>query len=115
MVGSGAWANAPGVPWFAGNSAGKRSWARKGEFEGRVTRIDLEPPAERGYSATMDDTPRAMDAPEDWIDALDESMADIAAGRLVSGEIVRRELLESIARMEAKPPPARKRGAARRR
>jgi predicted transcriptional regulator len=61
----------------------------------------------------MDDTPRAMDAPQDWIDALDESMADIAAGRVVSGDVVRRELLESIARMEAKPASARKRGAAR--
>ncbi|MGD0431733.1 MAG: hypothetical protein ABSA58_11645 [Acetobacteraceae bacterium] len=61
----------------------------------------------------MDDTPRPLDAPQDWIDALDESVADIAAGRVVSGEKVRRELLESIARMEAKPAAARKRGAVR--
>jgi hypothetical protein len=78
-----------------------------------VTPIELELPAERGYSATMDDTPRAMDAPQDWIDALDESMADIAAGRVVSGDVVRRELIESIARIEAKPTSSRKRGPAR--
>jgi len=59
----------------------------------------------------MDDTSRPLDAPQDWIDALDESVADIAAGRVVSGERVRRELLESISRLEAKRAGPSKRGA----
>jgi len=52
-----------------------------------------------------------LDAPQDWIDALDESVADIAAGRVVSGDVVRRELLEGISRMEAKRAAAPRRGA----
>ncbi|MBW4090979.1 MAG: hypothetical protein HIU82_07715 [Proteobacteria bacterium] len=59
----------------------------------------------------MDDTPRNR-LPVDWNPptpseaelsaALAESEADLAAGRLVSGDDVLRELDESIARMEAK-------------
>jgi phage terminase Nu1 subunit (DNA packaging protein) len=40
--------------------------------------------------------------PQTWIDALAESEADLAAGRLVDGATVMRGLDESIARMQAK-------------
>jgi predicted transcriptional regulator len=41
-------------------------------------------------------------APADWLAALDESDADMAAGRIVSGESVMQELYASLARLEAK-------------
>jgi predicted transcriptional regulator len=70
----------------------------------------LEVRVASAYPSAMDDTPHHS-RPADWeppmpseaelIAALDESEADIAAGRVVSGEEVLRELRESIARMEA--------------
>jgi hypothetical protein len=39
--------------------------------------------------------------PAEWLEALEESDADIAAGRIVSGEAVIRELYASLARLEA--------------
>ncbi len=51
----------------------------------------------------MDDTPHPLNAPAGWAEALDESLAELAAGvPTVPGEVVRRDLLDSIARMEAK-------------
>ncbi len=51
----------------------------------------------------MDDTPHPLDAPPGWAEALDESLAELAAGvPTVPGEVVRRDLLDSIARMTAK-------------
>ena len=60
---------------------------------------------------TMDDTPR-RNLPADWdppmpseaelLASLARSEAQLAAGQIVSGEEVLRELDESIARMEAK-------------
>jgi hypothetical protein len=51
----------------------------------------------------MDDTSPPPDAPPGWAEALDESVAELAAGvPTVPGEEVMRELRESIARMEAK-------------
>lgn len=41
-------------------------------------------------------------APSGWLDALKRSEAQLAAGEIVSGEDVIRELHASIARMEAK-------------
>jgi hypothetical protein len=40
-------------------------------------------------------------APQEWIDALDRSDADIAAGRVVSGDGLMQRLRESIAEMKA--------------
>ena len=40
-------------------------------------------------------------APPDWLEALAESEADLAAGRIVSGELVLRELRDSLARLES--------------
>ena len=37
-----------------------------------------------------------------WLEALAESEADLAAGRVVPGELVMRELRDSLARLEAK-------------
>ncbi len=42
--------------------------------------------------------------PANWIEALAESDADIAAGRIVPGEVIMQELRESIARMDPKLP-----------
>jgi hypothetical protein len=49
-------------------------------------------------------------APADWLEALAESDADLAAGRIVPGEVVLRDLKDSLARLEAKAAanPARK-------
>ena len=46
------------------------------------------------------DTPRPP--PQEWADALAESRAQLAAGQNVSGADMKRELRESIARLEAK-------------
>ena len=63
------------------------------------------------YSLPMDDTPHHK-PPADWdppmpseaemLAALDRSEAELAAGQIVPGDEVLRELDESIARMEAK-------------
>ncbi len=49
----------------------------------------------------MDRTPDATAAPPELIEALDESEADLAAGRVVPSEAVRARLRETIAEMEA--------------
>ena len=41
-------------------------------------------------------------APDGWLEALAESEADLAAGRIVPGETVRRGIRDAIARLEAK-------------
>jgi hypothetical protein len=48
----------------------------------------------------MDKT--APDAPASWLEILAESEAQIAAGQVVSGDVVRQRLRDSIARLEAK-------------
>ena len=64
----------------------------------------------------MDDTPHPLNAPPGWAEALDESLAELAAGvPTVPGEVVRRDLLDSIARMEAKRADAAGRRATSRR
>ena len=40
-------------------------------------------------------------APAGWLEILAESDADIDAGRIVPGEVVRQDLLDSLARMRA--------------
>ena len=49
----------------------------------------------------MDGRTDHLPAPPDLIEALDASEADLAAGRVVPGEVVRTRLRETIAEMEA--------------
>jgi hypothetical protein len=51
----------------------------------------------------MDDT---RSPPQEWIDALDRAKADVAAGRVVDGAEIHRELTASIERMTRGRPPA---------
>jgi len=50
----------------------------------------------------MDDHPNSTVAPAGWLEVLAESEADVAAGRIVPGDVVMRDLRESLARLEAK-------------
>ena len=50
--------------------------------------------------SSMDDN--RISAPADWLEALAESDADLAAGRIVSADAVLRDLKDSLARLEAK-------------
>jgi len=64
---------------------------------------------------SIDDLPRRAQAPAGWIEALDRSEAQLAAGETISGEEVMRELRDSIDRMEAKHAGKPKRKPIRRR
>jgi hypothetical protein len=59
----------------------------------------------------MDDTSIPGPAPAGWLEALARSEAQLAAGQLVPGEEIMRELHESIARLEAKQAVKSERGA----
>jgi ribosomal protein L29 len=59
----------------------------------------------------MDDTSNPAPAPAGWLEALARSEAQLAAGQLVPGEEIMRELRESIARLEAKQAVKSERGA----
>jgi len=50
----------------------------------------------------MNDTPTPAIAPAEWLEVLAESDADIAAGRIVPGDVVMRELRDCLARLQAK-------------
>jgi hypothetical protein len=50
----------------------------------------------------MDDTPTPSIVPAGWLEVLAESDADLAAGRIVPGDVVMRDLRDSLARLEAK-------------
>lgn len=50
----------------------------------------------------MDDMTHAPPAPAGWLEVLDESEADLAAGRIVPGEVVIQDLRDAIARLERK-------------
>jgi hypothetical protein len=50
----------------------------------------------------MDDTPTRDITPAGWLEALAESDADLAAGRIVSGDVVMRDLKDSLDRLDAK-------------
>jgi hypothetical protein len=62
----------------------------------------------------MADKANESTVPADWLEALAESEAQLAAGQTVSGKVVRRHLRDSLARLEAKQVLP-KRGAASRR
>jgi hypothetical protein len=63
----------------------------------------------------MDDNPSPAPVPAGWLEALAESEAELDAGLTVPGDVVMRELYESIARMEAKQADATKSRGTRRR
>jgi len=63
----------------------------------------------------MDDTPHPAEAPPGWLEALDESEAELAAGQTVPGEAVHQRIRDSLTRTEAKRAAAPKRGATSRR
>ena len=58
------------------------------------------------YPSCMDpDDTTPLSVPAGWLDALDESDADLAAGRIVPAAFVHAELRASIARLEATQLP----------
>jgi hypothetical protein len=63
----------------------------------------------------MDETPTRPIAPAGWLEALAESEADLAAGRIVPGDEVMRDLTESLARLEARAAAKKARKNARQR
>jgi hypothetical protein len=50
----------------------------------------------------MDDNLPHPQAPAGWLEILEESEAELAAGLTVSGEVVRQMLRDSLARLEAR-------------
>ncbi|HUB14921.1 MAG TPA: hypothetical protein VMB34_23430 [Acetobacteraceae bacterium] len=50
----------------------------------------------------MDDIPAHTPAPAGWLEILEESEAELAAGLTVSAETVHRRIRDAIARIEAK-------------
>jgi hypothetical protein len=73
----------------------------------------LEQRGGRAYHLRMDDTPIPVSA--EWLEALAESEAQLAAGQTVPGAEVMRGLREGIARLEDKRAAASGRKAAARR
>jgi hypothetical protein len=63
----------------------------------------------------MDDIPRRTKVPAAWLEALARSEAELAAGLIVSGDEVLRELDECADRLEAKRVAGPPRKAAPRR
>lgn len=61
--------------------------------------------ARTAYLYCMNDTPHRTDAAiaAEWAAILAESEAELAAGLVVSGDEIMRELRECVARMEGKP------------
>ena len=77
--------------------------------------IRLDRRAGRAYSLVMVDTTQRTAAPAEWLEALAESEADLAAGRTIPAEEIMRDLRESLARLEAKAAAASQRKPAARR
>jgi hypothetical protein len=67
------------------------------------------------YYPAMDDNATHTLAPAGWLEILEESEAELAAGLTVSGEVVRQMLRDSLARLEAKQDAAPPRKAPSRR
>ena len=63
----------------------------------------------------MDDNSPFPAAPAGWLEILEESEAELAAGLTVPGEVVRQMLRDSLARLEVKQDAAPPRGAPARR
>ena len=49
----------------------------------------------------MNDTPHHAIVPAAWLEAIAEGEADLAAGRIVPGDEIMRELRESLARLDS--------------
>ena len=62
----------------------------------------------------MPDTPQTASVPAEWLEALAESEAELEAGLSVPAEVVRQDLLDSIARLEAKVAARKAKAASRR-
>jgi hypothetical protein len=62
----------------------------------------LELEAISAYPSPMDDNLPHPQAPAGWLEILEESEAELAAGLTVSGEVVRQMLRDSLARLEAR-------------
>ena len=60
----------------------------------------------------MDDTVHRAEAPAGWLEVLAESEADLAAGRVVPGDVIMGDLRNCLARLEAKAATKRAREAA---
>ena len=63
----------------------------------------LEHLARFGYFPGMIEHLDHAAAHSDWLDALIESEAQLATGLTVPGEAIRQRIVDSIARLEAKP------------
>jgi hypothetical protein len=61
----------------------------------------LERWAGNAYSLSMVETTHCTEVPAEWLEALAESEAQLAAGQTVPRDEIMRELHESIARLEA--------------
>ena len=57
----------------------------------------------------MDDNPTHASAPAGWLEILEESEAELAAGLTVPGEVVRQMLRDSLARLETRQDAAPRR------
>jgi hypothetical protein len=62
----------------------------------------------------MDETPHPAKAPTDWLEALAESDADLAAGHNVPGDVVMCDLRDGLSRLEAKAAKQAGKDAAKR-
>jgi len=62
----------------------------------------------------MDDiAPASCTVPAGWLEALEESRAELAAGLIVPGDEVMRELYESIGRLQGRQTDSKVRRVAR--
>jgi hypothetical protein len=62
----------------------------------------------------MDDNPTRTSAPAGWLEILEESEAELAAGLTVPGDVVRQMLRDSLARLEARHDTASRHKASER-
>jgi hypothetical protein len=62
----------------------------------------LEPRPGIPYYPLMEDNVTHAPAPAGWLEILEESEAELAAGLTVPGEVVRQMLRDSLARLEAR-------------
>jgi hypothetical protein len=62
----------------------------------------------------MDDNPTYAPVPAGWHETLAQSEADLAAGRIVPGDAVIRDLRESLAGLEATAAKTTRKGMLRR-
>jgi len=61
----------------------------------------LESQLSAAYKPAMDTIPDKT--PATWQEILEESEAELAAGQIISGEQVMRDLKDALARLESKP------------